>query len=76
MATMTIRVRDYNADDPQDAERMAAMFNTWDAVWPGDFTRGVPETTQSVRERMGGRRQLAQYRIRDARWTQRQNRAD
>ncbi len=44
-------VRDFNPDDPQDAERLAAMFNDFDSAWPGGFTRGVPETAETIQRR-------------------------
>jgi GNAT superfamily N-acetyltransferase len=56
---MSLIVRDYNPNDKEDAERVAAMFNDFDSAWPGGFTRGVPETADRIRERMLRMRRLA-----------------
>ncbi|MDX1934107.1 MAG: GNAT family N-acetyltransferase [Capsulimonadales bacterium] len=48
---MPYTVRDYDNNSPDDPARLAAMFNTFDAVWPGGFTRGVPETAEGIRQR-------------------------
>ena len=56
---MTIRIHDYNPEDPRDAQRVADMFNQWDTAWPGGFTRGVLETAESIRKHMRRRRNIA-----------------
>jgi len=56
---MSTRILDYSPTDPTHDERLAAMFNDFDAAWPGGFTRGVPETPERVRDRMARRDRLA-----------------
>jgi len=36
---------------PKMAEDLAAMYNTWDNLWIGGFTQGVPFDAQRVRDR-------------------------
>jgi ribosomal protein S18 acetylase RimI-like enzyme len=35
------------------AEDVAAMWNTWDELWPGGFTQGVPYTAERVHKQFG-----------------------
>ncbi|RLI53231.1 MAG: hypothetical protein DRP09_16215 [Candidatus Thorarchaeota archaeon] len=35
------------------AKDLAAMYNTWDELWPGGFTQGVPYTEERVRKNYG-----------------------
>jgi ribosomal protein S18 acetylase RimI-like enzyme len=56
---MTYVVRDFNVNDLQDAERLAAMFNDFDSAWPGGFTRGIPETAEHVQRQMRRSQRLA-----------------
>src|SRR5947209_699094 len=51
-------VRDVSKGDWDDAAKLAAMFSTWDAVWPGGFTRGVPLTPNWAMQEMERRRTL------------------
>jgi len=44
-------LREFRLGDPHDAELLAAMWNASDHAWPGGWTRGVPETAESVLER-------------------------
>ncbi|TFG12808.1 GNAT family N-acetyltransferase [Candidatus Thorarchaeota archaeon] len=37
--------------DPQMADDLAAMYNSWDDLWIGGFTQGVPFDGQRVRDR-------------------------
>ncbi len=32
------------------AKDLAAMYNTWDELWPGGYTQGVPYTEERVRK--------------------------
>ena len=47
---MTFIIRDFDYEDVEQAEKAAVMFNDWDSVWPGGFTRGVPSTAAKVQE--------------------------
>lgn len=44
---MEIRIAEY---DKSMAESLAAMYNTWDSLWPGGYTRGVPFDAERVRK--------------------------
>ena len=47
---MTFVVREFDWEDGEQAGKAAVMFNDWDSVWPGGFTRGVPSTAAKVQE--------------------------
>ncbi|MDO8124539.1 MAG: GNAT family N-acetyltransferase [Candidatus Hermodarchaeota archaeon] len=42
------------------AKPMAAMFNSWDELWPGGFTQGVPMTPERVDKDFGSQRTVMQ----------------
>lgn len=56
---MSYIVRDINPDSKEDMEQLAAMFNDFDNSWPGGFTRGIPETAESVRHQLVSDSRLA-----------------
>lgn len=43
----------------QLASSIAAMYNSWDELWPGGFTRGVPYTADEVHRMLGNMRATA-----------------
>ncbi|MHA1136313.1 MAG: GNAT family N-acetyltransferase [Candidatus Thorarchaeota archaeon] len=45
-----IKIHDY---DESMAKDVAAMWNTWDDLWPGGFTQGVPYTEERVKKQYG-----------------------
>ncbi|MFW9786048.1 MAG: GNAT family N-acetyltransferase [Candidatus Thorarchaeota archaeon] len=45
-----IEILDYNESLAED---VAAMWNTWDELWPGGFTQGVPYTAERVHKQFG-----------------------
>ncbi|MGY5880451.1 MAG: GNAT family N-acetyltransferase [Candidatus Thorarchaeota archaeon] len=45
-----ITIHDY---DESMAEGVAQMWNTWDDLWPGGFTQGVPYTAERVKKQYG-----------------------
>ena len=45
-----IEIRDY---DESLAQGIADMWNTWDELWPGSYTQGVPFTAERVRKQFG-----------------------
>ena len=47
---MAFIIRDFDWEDGEQAAKAATMFNDWDSVWPGGFTRGVPNTAAQVQE--------------------------
>jgi len=47
---ISIEIRDY---DESMAEDVAQMWNTWDDLWPGGFTQGVPYTAERVKKQYG-----------------------
>lgn len=47
---MSFNIQDFDWEDGEQAAKAAAMFNDWDSVWPGGFTRGVPNTAAQVQE--------------------------
>ena len=47
---MSIELLDY---DESLAEDIAGMWNTWDELWPGGFTQGVPYTGERVHKQFG-----------------------
>lgn len=56
---MSYRVRDFDPDALEDAARLAELFNSFDSIWPGGFTHGVPHTAESVLEQHKRARRLA-----------------
>lgn len=52
-------VRDLRVNEFEDAERLAAMFSTFDSVWPGGFMNGVVPTPEHMFEGMRKMRRLA-----------------
>jgi GNAT superfamily N-acetyltransferase len=54
--SIEIEIQDY---DESVAEKVAQMWNTWDELWPGGFTQGVPYTTERVKEQFGKSNALA-----------------
>jgi RimJ/RimL family protein N-acetyltransferase len=44
---LPIEIRSY---DENLAEEIAEMWNSWDDLWPGSFTRGVPYTAERVKK--------------------------
>ncbi|MBD3408443.1 MAG: GNAT family N-acetyltransferase [Candidatus Lokiarchaeota archaeon] len=42
------------------AEKVANMWNTWDELWIGGFTQGVPYTEKRVREQMATMERISQ----------------
>jgi ribosomal protein S18 acetylase RimI-like enzyme len=44
---VNIEIRDY---DESMAAKLADMYNSWDDLWPGGFTSGVPYDKERVRE--------------------------
>ncbi len=51
-----IEIHDYNESMAED---VAAMWNTWDDLWPGGFTQGVPYTAERVTKQFGKSNALA-----------------
>jgi len=51
-----IKIHDY---DESMAEGVAQMWNTWDELWPGGFTQGVPYTAERVQKQLGKLNALA-----------------
>lgn len=51
-----IEIHDY---DESMAESIAKMWNTWDDLWPGGFTQGVPYTVDRVKKQFGKSNALA-----------------
>ncbi|MFX1484651.1 MAG: GNAT family N-acetyltransferase, partial [Promethearchaeota archaeon] len=47
---LPIEIHDY---EESLAEDIAAMWNTWDDLWPGGFTQGVPYTAERVHKQFG-----------------------
>jgi len=56
---MSYRVRDFDPDSLEDAAKLADLFNSFDSIWPGGFTNGVPDTAVSVQERHRRMQRLA-----------------
>jgi len=48
--SIEIQIQDYNASL---AEGVAQMWNTWDELWPGGFTQGMPYTAERVQKQFG-----------------------
>ncbi len=49
------------------AEALAEMYNTWDELWPGGFTHGVPYTAETVRQTLGKMNAIAIFIATDTR---------
>jgi RimJ/RimL family protein N-acetyltransferase len=47
---LQIEIREY---DESLAEDIAQMWNTWDELWPGSFTQGIPFTAERVKKQYG-----------------------
>ncbi|MHA2321629.1 MAG: GNAT family N-acetyltransferase [Candidatus Thorarchaeota archaeon] len=47
---IAIELCDYNESMAED---VAAMWNTWDELWPGGFTQGIPYTAERVHKQLG-----------------------
>lgn len=47
---IAIEIHDYHKTMAED---VAAMWNTWDELWPGGFTQGVPYTAERVHKQLG-----------------------
>ncbi|MFW9958284.1 MAG: GNAT family N-acetyltransferase [Candidatus Odinarchaeota archaeon] len=47
---LPIEIREY---DESLAEDIAQMWNTWDDLWPGGFTQGIPYTAERVKKQYG-----------------------
>ncbi|MGY5858966.1 MAG: GNAT family N-acetyltransferase [Candidatus Thorarchaeota archaeon] len=47
---IAIDICDYTEEMAAD---IAAMWNTWDDLWPGGFTQGVPYTAERVKKQFG-----------------------
>ena len=56
---MSYTVRDFDPESLEDAARLAELFNSFDSIWPGGFTHGIPDTAASVQERHRRMRRLA-----------------
>jgi ribosomal protein S18 acetylase RimI-like enzyme len=54
---LDIELRDGYHEDLADS--IAVMFNSWDELWPGGFTRGVPYTADEVHRMLGTMRATA-----------------
>lgn len=48
--TLPIEIREYNESLAED---IAQMWNTWDDLWPGGFTQGIPFTAERVKKQYG-----------------------
>ncbi len=48
------------------AEALAEMYNSWDELWPGGYTRGVPYTADTVRQSLGKMNAIAIFIALDA----------
>lgn len=52
---LPLEIREYS---PELAESLAEMYNTWDPLWPGGFTEGVPFTAERVKKQYESMRAL------------------
>lgn len=52
-------IREYRRDDPEDARKLAQMWNESDQEWPGGFTQGVPFTAERIQQWLGSASRLA-----------------
>ncbi len=58
MTTEAIEIEIHDYDETM-AENIAKMWNTWDELWPGGFTQGVPYTAERVKKQFGKSNALA-----------------
>lgn len=58
---MSYRLREYDPQDPQDAEKLAAMWNASESGWPGGWTGGIPCTAERIREEQERHHRLAVF---------------
>lgn len=56
---MQYTIREYRRDDPEDARKLAQMWNESDKAWPEGFTHGVPFTAERVQQWLGNASRLA-----------------
>lgn len=56
---MQYTIREYRRDDPEDARKLAEMWNESDKAWPEGFTHGVPFTAERVQQWLGNASRLA-----------------
>lgn len=63
---MSYQIREYNPQDPQDAEKLAAMWNASEAGWPGGWTGGIPFTAERIREKKKRSNRLAVFVVEHA----------
>jgi hypothetical protein len=56
---MSYNVRDFDPESLEDAAKLADLFNSFDSIWPGGFTHGVPDTAVSVQDRHRRMRRMA-----------------
>lgn len=54
--SIDIEIQDY---DESLAKSIARMWNTWDELWPGGFTQGVPYDAERVKKQFGKSNALA-----------------
>jgi GNAT superfamily N-acetyltransferase len=47
---MNVKIVEY---DETMAESLADMYNTWDELWPGGYTQGIPYDAERVRKNFG-----------------------
>jgi hypothetical protein len=55
---LDIEILEYSDDM---AAAIAEMWNTWDDLWPGGFTNGVPYTEERVLKTLGQMRALGRF---------------
>ncbi|MCC6443107.1 MAG: GNAT family N-acetyltransferase [Armatimonadetes bacterium] len=58
---MDYTIREYRLDDPEDARKLAKMWNNSDSGWPEGFTQGVPFTGERIADKMKNSARLAVY---------------
>lgn len=56
---MQYTIREYRRDDPEDARKLAEMWNESDKAWPEGFTHGVPFTAERIQQWLGNASRLA-----------------
>jgi len=56
---MQYLIREYRRDDPEDARKLADMWNESDKAWPGGFTHGVPLSAEHIQQWIGNASRLA-----------------
>jgi len=59
MIPMDYIIREYRSDDPEDARKLAKMWNDSDQGWPGGFTQGIPFTQERIADKMKNMDRLA-----------------